>query len=61
MAIMKGDRFRHKFTNQMYKVKIIKNGTLILESKDSPYRVWIGDGDVDIFFETVEKKQEMRR
>jgi len=58
MAIMEGDILKHKFTEQLYTVRIIKNGTFILESKDSPYRVWIGDGNVDLFFKIVEKSKK---
>lgn len=53
MAITEGDKYKHKFTGQVYKVKIIKNGTVILESKDSPNRMWFGDKDLELFFETV--------
>jgi hypothetical protein len=55
MTIMEGARLKHKFTKQFYTVRIIKNGTFILASEDTPYRIWIGDRDVDLFFEMVEK------
>jgi len=58
MAITEGDKFKHKFTGQVYKVKIINNGTVILESKDSPNRMWFGDKDVELFFDTVERKKK---
>jgi hypothetical protein len=37
-------------------VKIIKEGTFILESADTPYRMWFGEGDLELFFEMAEKK-----
>jgi hypothetical protein len=58
MTIVEGDRFKHIITGQLFKVKIIKNGTIILECEDTPSRWWIGNGDVDLFFETTEKRKE---
>lgn len=55
MAITEGDKFKHKFTGQVYKVKIIRDGTVVLESKDSPNRMWFGDKDVELFFETIKR------
>ncbi len=61
MAIVEGDKFKHKLTGQLYWVQIIKNGTVILKSEDSPKRMWFGDEDVELFFEMVEKrKSEVR-
>jgi len=56
MAIVKGDRLKDKLTGKLYEVNVIKNGTLVLESEDTPNRIWIGDGDVNLFFETLEKR-----
>jgi hypothetical protein len=58
MGFVEGDRFKHKIDGQFYKVKIIKNGTFILEAEDKPNRMWIGDGDLDLFFETAEKRKK---
>jgi hypothetical protein len=57
MRILEGDRFKHKFTGQLYEVKIIKDDTFIFESTDSPYRMWFGEGDLKLFFEMVERKK----
>ncbi len=51
MAITEGEKFKHKFAGQLYRVKIVKNGTVVLESEDSPNRIWFGDKDVKLFFE----------
>jgi hypothetical protein len=56
MRIAEGQRFKHKFTGQYYEVKIIKEGTFILESADSPYRMWFGEGDLELFFDMGEKR-----
>jgi hypothetical protein len=56
MKIGEGDRLRYKFAEQFYTVKIFKNGTFVLESEDTTDTVWIGDRDLDLFFETAEKK-----
>ena len=56
MAFVEGDRFKHKFTGKLYEVKIIKEDTLILESADTPYRMWFGEESLELFFEMAEKK-----
>ena len=58
MAITEGDKFKHKLTGQLYSVKIVKDGTVVLESDDSPNRVWFGDKDIKLFFETVERRKK---
>jgi hypothetical protein len=58
MAIAEGDKFKHKLTGQLYSVKIVKNGTVILESEGSPNRMWFGDKDVELFFEAVERRKK---
>ena len=58
MAIAEGDKFKHKLTGQLYSVKIVRNGTVILESEGSPNRMWFGDGDVELFFEVVERRKK---
>ena len=58
MVIMEGDKFKHKLNGLLYKVKIVNNGTVVLESDDSPNRVWFGDKDLELFFETVERKKK---
>ena len=57
MAFVEGDRFKHKFTGKLYEVKNIKNDTLILESADTPYRMWFGEESLELFFEMAEKKR----
>jgi len=58
MAIAEGDKFKHKLTGQLYSVKIVKNGTIVLESEGSPNRMWFGDKDVELFFEVVERRKK---
>ena len=60
MRIGEGDRFKHKLTGQIYEVKVIKDDTFILESADSPYRMWFGQGDLEVFFETADRKQRVK-
>jgi hypothetical protein len=57
MRIAEGERFKHKFTGQLYEVKIIKDDTFILKSADSPYRMWYGEGDLELFFGIAEKRK----
>ena len=57
MKIVEGDRLKHKLTGQLYELKTIKDGTCILESKETPYRMWYGERDLELFFETAEKRK----
>jgi len=61
MRIGQGDRFKHKLTGQIYEVKIIKDDTFILESADSPYRMWFGEGDLELFFEMANGKKRVKK
>jgi len=56
MAFVEGDRFKHKLTGQLYEVKVIKNDTIILGLEDTPYGMWFGEADLELFFEMVEKR-----
>ncbi len=61
MRIGQGDRFKHKLTGRIYEVKIIKDDTFILESGDSPYRMWFGEGGLELFFEMANGKKRLRK
>jgi hypothetical protein len=61
MRIGQGDRFKHKLTGQIYEVKLIKDDTFILESADSPYRMWFGEGDLELFFEMANAKKRLKK
>jgi hypothetical protein len=57
MAFVEGDRFKRKLTGQLYEVKVIKNDTIVLESEGTPYRMWFGEADLELFFEMAEKRK----
>jgi hypothetical protein len=57
MRIVEGDRLKHKLTGQLYELKIIKQGTFVLESEKTPYRMWFGERDLELFFERARKKK----
>ena len=57
MKIAEGDRFKHKLTGQLYEVRIIKEDTFILESPETPYRMWFGEADLELFFEIAGKRK----
>ena len=61
MTIGQGDRFKHKLTGKIYEVKIIKDDTFILESADSPYRMWFGEGGLELFFEMANEKKRLKK
>lgn len=55
MRIAEGDRLKHKLTGQLYELKMVKEGTFVLECKDTPYRMWFGERDLELFFERTRK------
>jgi hypothetical protein len=57
MRIAEGDRLKHKLTGQLYELKIVKDGTFVLESKQTPYRMWFGERDLQLFFERAGKRK----
>ncbi len=59
MKIVEGDRLKHKLTGRLYELKTIKDGAFVLESKETPYRMWFGERDLELFFEKA-KKSRMR-
>lgn len=60
MTIVSGDRFKHKLDGGLYKVKVIRKGSpllefFVLESENSPNRIWVGEEeDVEVFFERID-------
>ncbi len=57
MRIGKGDRLKHKLTGQLFQLKRINEGTFVLESKETPYRMWFGERDLEVFFERANKRR----
>jgi hypothetical protein len=57
MRIAEGDRLKHKLTGQWYELKIVKDGTFVLESEQTPYRMWFGERDLELFFERAGKRK----
>ena len=57
MKIAEGDRLKHKLTGRLYELRIIKEDTFILESAETPYRMWFGEADLELFFEMAEKRR----
>jgi len=56
MRIAEGDQLKHKLTGQLYELKIAREGTFVLECKDTPYRMWFGEKDLDLFFKKAQKR-----
>jgi hypothetical protein len=57
MRIVEGDRLKHKLTGQLYELKSIKEGTFVLESEETPYRMWFGEKDLELFFQRAREKR----
>ncbi len=58
MAFVEGDRFKHKLTGQLYEVKVIKDDTIVLEWESTPYRMWFGEADLELFFEMGRERKK---
>ena len=57
MRIAEGDRLKHKLTGRLYELKIMKEGTVVLESEETPYRMWFGERELELFFERAGKRK----
>jgi len=57
MRIAEGDRMKHKLTGQLYQLKIIKEGTFVLKCEETPYRMWLGEKDLELFFDRAGKRK----
>jgi len=57
MRIVEGERLKHKLTGHLYELKTIREGTFVLESKETPYRMWFGERDLELFFEKPGKRK----
>jgi hypothetical protein len=57
MKIAEGDRLKHKLTGQLYQLKMMREGTFVLESQDTPYRMWFGEKDLELFFKRAGKRK----
>jgi hypothetical protein len=57
MRIAEGERLKHKLTGHLYELKTIREGTFVLESKETPYRMWFGERDLELFFEKPGKRK----
>ncbi len=58
MRIVAGDRLKHKLTGRLYELKIIDKETFVLESEQTPYRMWFGQRDLELFFERARKRKK---
>lgn len=61
MLCVKGDKLKHKKDDRFFKVRVIKSGTFLLESEDTLNWVWLKDRDLNLFFEPVEKMEQIER
>jgi hypothetical protein len=57
MRMAEGDRLKHRLTGRLYELKTVKDGIFILESEDTPYRMWFGETDLELFFEMAKRKK----
>jgi hypothetical protein len=58
MKVEEGDRYREKLTGQPYRVKKIKNGTIVLEAEGISNRFWTGNTLLNLFFERMKTRKK---
>lgn len=58
MRVAEGDRLKHKLTGRLYELKTIQEGAFVLESKETPYRMWFGERDLELFFERAQESKK---
>ena len=59
MKTEKGDILKNRLTGEFYKVKNIAIEKVILESENTPNKVWYGDKEcLDLLYEEVEDQGE---
>jgi len=56
MTMKEGDRIRSNLTDKVYKVKIIKDRMVVLESEDGSNQVLTEKENLKLFYEKVEKE-----
>jgi hypothetical protein len=57
MRMVEGDKLKHKLTGRLYELKTIRDGAFVLESEETPYRMWFGERDLELFFERARKNK----
>jgi hypothetical protein len=60
MTMKKGDRIRSNLTDKVYKVKIIKDRMVVLESEDGSNQVLTEKENLKLFYEKVENENRPR-
>ncbi|HUL23167.1 MAG TPA: hypothetical protein VLZ10_17065 [Thermodesulfobacteriota bacterium] len=58
MKVAEGDRYKEKLTGQLYRVRSINHGTVVLEAEGVANRFWAGDRLLNLFFERIENQKK---
>ncbi len=58
--VRKGDKIESILTGRLYQVKTIKEWAAVLESLDGSTQVLTEKGNLELFYKTVEKKENDR-
>ncbi|MEI9477522.1 MAG: hypothetical protein WCO26_13210 [Deltaproteobacteria bacterium] len=54
MKVLEGNKLKSKLTGTIFEVKIIKDRSVILESRDGSDQEWTDMGNLPLFFEEAE-------
>ena len=60
MRMKEGDRIKSSLTGKEYKVKMIKDRVVVLESEDGSNQVLTEKGNLKLFYEKVENKNKLK-
>jgi hypothetical protein len=59
MKVLEGEQLRSKLTGTIFKVKELKDRSVVLESKDGFVQEWTDMGNLSLFFEEGESRSEL--
>jgi hypothetical protein len=59
MKILEGNKLKSKLTGTIFEVKVIKDRSVVLESKDGPEQEWTDMGNLPLFFEEAENHSSL--
>jgi len=59
MKVLEGEQLKSKLTGTIFKVKELKDRSVVLESKDGFIQEWTDMGNLPLFFEDGDSRSEL--
>lgn len=53
MRIVQGDLLKHRLNDHVYEAVSVDDGIFILKRDGSPYRLWLGKLELELFFDII--------